>query len=188
MAKYVWRIVECLVAGLLGVVLAVIFEDILQEWKRYVILRFFPGSMVFEATAISGCSGGELSKLVRPARDAGMRIRDPERVEKALLCQKWRETDSPQRILDKMASRFDGCFERIREEGGETFALRLGHDALCQTDYVLDSRTNDWIRSPQPDTYLCVGPPPPGRRPTSRGLTRDCTPGELKRDSTNEDV
>jgi len=162
--------------SLFTIMMDVMFKPDLEVAWSWAKRQVNSNNVTFESTEISGCSGGALKRLLADAKIEGMRIDGENVVQNALLCQRWRRTAPPKSILEHMATKFDQCFTLDSKE--QIFALRRGTAALCKTDFVVDDKTNEWVRQDGRETILCVRTNSTSR--PSRVDMRYCDPNELK--------
>lgn len=145
-----------------------------SAWVQWV----WPNSISFEATEISGCSGGELRRLVSQAETQGMQFPEKERVSTTRLCHQWTYHGSARSILEHMATRFDKCFSLDQTNN---FSIRLNEAVVCKTDFALNSATNEWMKTPGAVTFLCVNLPVNTPMSQSEPVAHVCPESALKR-------
>ena len=63
-----------IVGGIIALILAVIFQKPLEHLYSEAWLRAFAEPIVFQSTKISGCSGGDLGRLVQAAEVKGLQV------------------------------------------------------------------------------------------------------------------
>jgi hypothetical protein len=147
-------------------------------WDSPWVQLVWPNSISFEATEISGCSGGELRRLVTQAETQGMQFPERERVSNTRLCQQWTYHGSAHSILEHMATRFDKCFSLDQTNN---FSIRLNETVVCKTDFALNPATNEWMRTPGAVTFLCLNPPVNTPMSQSEPVAHVCPESALKR-------
>lgn len=147
-------------------------------WDSWWVQKFWPNTIAFEGSEISGCSGGELRRLVTQAKTQGMNFPDEEHVADALLCQSWTYHGSARSVLEHMATKFDKCFSLDQTN---SFDIRLNHDLVCKTDYALNPATNEWVKTPGATTLLCLGRPINTPMSQTEPVAHECPKSELKR-------
>jgi hypothetical protein len=147
-------------------------------WDASWFQRFFPNELRFESTQISGCSGGELERLVQQAKTQGMNIREEENAKATRLCQNWTHHGAAKSILETMASKYDNCFSF---DQNRSFEVRLNSPFICKTDYALNPQTNGWIKIAGATTLLCLGQPVKTRMSTAEPFVHLCPEDVLQR-------
>jgi hypothetical protein len=138
----------------------------------------WPNSISFEATEISGCSGGDLRRLISQAETQGMQFPEKERVSTTRLCQQWTYHGSARSILEHMATRFDRCFSLDQTN---SFSIRLNEAVVCKTNFALNPATNEWMKTPGAVTFLCLNLPVNTPMSQSEPVAHECPESELKR-------
>jgi hypothetical protein len=58
------KIGEWLLAGMIGVILTTMFQKYFDREYAELWMLILPESIVFESSKVSGCSGGELGRLI----------------------------------------------------------------------------------------------------------------------------
>jgi hypothetical protein len=175
MMKSALRVGEWIASAFVGVILSVLFQPTVEDARKWVIRIIWPEPTTFEATARSGCSGGELRSLMTRSKAEGLRFLSEARVRNTLLCHGWSRTDDARGILEHMASRFDGCFKIERDGSYPVLEVVVDSRDVCRTDFALDASANEWKRKPGSELFLCVG----GAGQQGRAGGRECTQQEL---------
>jgi hypothetical protein len=170
-----WRVGEWLISGLVGVLLAVFFQPTVEDLRKTVTRWIWPNPTTFEASPISGCSGGELKDLMPQAIAEGLRFLSEARTQNTLLCQRWQRQSDARGILEHMASKFDSCFSVRRDGSYRLFDVLVDNPSICKTDLVLDPARNEWVQREGAELFLCVGP----TQHRGRAGGRDCSREEL---------
>src|SRR3712207_4862799 len=92
-----------LVGGALaGLVATVLLEATFEDWKRQFVRWWWPEPITFEASRVSGCSGGELHRLLPRAKYEGLRFQSEKRVRQTILCSSWAITERPSKVFEAM--------------------------------------------------------------------------------------
>lgn len=151
------KLVEWTLAGIVGGIIALVFvvlwQRSLERLRDEMYLLVFAEPIVFEPTKVSGCSGGDLGRLVQAAEGKkGLQV--DSQISNSFLCASWPpETADPRRILEDIATRFDKCFTIDRSQTTPIMKLRATDTAICTANVELDE-TNQWKPSTSPK-YLC---------------------------------
>jgi hypothetical protein len=147
-------------------------------WDASWFQRIFPSELRFESTQISGCSGGELERLVQQARTQGATIREEESAKATRLCQNWTYHGTAKSVLETMANKYDNCFSLDQTK---SFEVRLSSAFVCKTDYALNPQTNNWTKTLGATTLLCLGQPVKTRMSASEPFAHECPEDVLQR-------
>lgn len=160
---------------------AVEFVELLAQpyvpWDSRVVQYFMPNTIGFEASKASGCSGGELQRLVTQAEKQGLNFPDEERVSNTRLCQSWAYHGSARSILEHMATKFEKCFSLDQTR---SFDTRLNENLVCKTDYALNPTTNEWVKTQGATTLLCLNTPVNTPMSQSEPVAHECPDSVLK--------
>jgi len=150
-------LISLLIGGFVGVILTTIFQKDFD--RKYADLRMWwrPEPIVFEATRISGCSGGELGRLVDVAKIKGLQT--DSQIRNSFLCAIWSDRDEPRRILENIATRFDSCFVIDSSQTTPNMELKIRDTNICTANLDLDN-TNQWTWSNTRQIYVCNFPDP----------------------------
>jgi hypothetical protein len=146
-------------------------------WDSRLVQWIAPNAIAFEASKISGCSGGGLRRLVTQAKTQGLNFPDEERVSNTRLCQSWAYHNSARSILEHMATKFDKCFSL---DETSSFDTRLNQFLVCKTDHALNPATNEWVKTPGATTLLCLDRPVNTPMSQSEPVAHECPESELK--------
>jgi hypothetical protein len=191
--QLLWKALIFIAGTASGTVLGWVTEDVAKRpvlaaiesaTQRYIprdssfVQYWWPNVITFNSTDFSGCSGGEISRFVAQAKEQGLLFRDDEIVSTALLCQKWIYHGSAKAILSAMSIKFSDCFD-VDSQG--TFELRLNGPFLCKTDYALNPKTNDWVKTPGAVTVLCLPRAVKTRMSPTEPIAHECPESELRR-------
>jgi hypothetical protein len=144
-----------------------------NPWVQWIL----PNTITFEATKISGCSGGDLRRLVTQAKAQGLNFSDEEQVADVRLCDHWTYHASARSVLEHMATKFDKCFSLDQTH---SFSIKFQENVVCKTDYVLNPANNDWVKVPGKATLLCLSQPVNTPMSQSDPVAHECPDGELK--------
>jgi hypothetical protein len=150
-------------------------------WESSFVQWIIPNRIIYEATMVSGCSGGGLDRLVSDAKKQGMKFRDEELVKKTFLCDAWKRTGTAASILDAMASAYKNCFVVTGDGADREFEVQTPEPYVCKTNYVIDPQTNHWVSKPGNATILCLTDRLPGPPSTEEPYARACPSGELRK-------
>ena len=176
---------------LLGIVATWVFDDTLKPafqrrieepvshlvpWESAWVQAILPSRIVFEASEINGCSGGELAALAEAAAKQGLGVKRPDIVKQTRLCAPWYKAGTAKRVLTSMADRFDRCFSITDDQ----FDVRTSDEYVCRTTYAIDPQTNGWSQKPGAATILCSSKPSAGRPSQDEPYIRDCSKEQLQ--------
>ena len=159
-----------IIGGIIGLFLTTIFQKPLDHLRDELWLLAFAEPIVFESTKVSGCSGGDLGRLVEDAQKKGLQV--DSQVSKSLLFASWSVKADPRRVLEDMATKFDNCFVIDQSQTTPRMILRDTNTKICMATVELDE-TNQWKQSTS-QKYLCYNEMPATPKMTA------CAPAVLK--------
>jgi len=143
-----------IIGGIIGLVLTTLFQDYLNRERDEIWLWIFPKPITFEASRVSGCSGGELGRLVEQAEKHGLQTDSP--IKDSFLCAIWSDKNDPRRILEDIATKFDKCFAIDSSLGTPKMGVKNTDTSVCVTNLDLDS-ANQWVASTTRQIFICDG-------------------------------
>ena len=147
-------LVAGIIGGIIGLVLTTLFQDYLNRERDEIWMWIFPKPITFEASRVSGCSGGELGRLVGGAEKQGLQT--DSQIKDSFLCAVWSNKNNPRRILEDIATRFDKCFAIDSSLGTPKIKVKNRDTSVCTTNLDLDS-ANQWVASTTRQIFVCDG-------------------------------
>jgi hypothetical protein len=163
-------LIGAVVGAFISMILTTFFQKRIDDEYSELWLLAFAEPIVFESTKVSGCSGGDLGRLVQTAQKNGLQV--DSQISNSFLCASWDDKAYPRRILEDIATRFDKCFTMDRSQTTPIMKLRATNTAICTANVELDE-TNQWKQLTSPK-YLCYSEMPATPKMTA------CTPAVLK--------
>jgi hypothetical protein len=147
-------------------------------WDSSFVQRWWPSVVTYEASTVSGCSGGELDRLVAQAKSQGLEFRDEKLLAGTHLCQPWTYHASARGVLEAMAQSFQQCFTLDQTHA---MGLRLESDHICRTNYALSSSSNEWEPTQGAVTLLCLDRALKTPMASTHPMAHDCPQDVLER-------
>jgi len=146
------KIGEWLLAGMIGVILTTIFQKYFDREYAELWMLILPESIVFESSKVSGCSGGELGRLIGGAEKQG--LQSDSQVKDSFLCAAWSDKNNPRRILEDIVTKFDKCFAIDNSLVTPKMEIKSRSTSVCTANLDLES-ANQWAVSATRQIYIC---------------------------------
>jgi hypothetical protein len=141
-----------IIGGIIGLVLTTLFQDYLNRERDEIWMSIFPKPITFEASRVSGCSGGELGRLVAQAEKQGLQT--DSQIGDSFLCAVWGNKTNPRRMLEDIATRFDKCFAIDNSLRTPKMEIKSRDTSVCTTNLDVNS-ANQWVSSTTRQIFIC---------------------------------